>query len=188
MNYKKNIVLVSVVLFLSCQGKNISNPVDVQKEISELNTLSDRTEYLSKIAQIDQEIRDGKSSELLLKYGNNSPQLLQFYSKMDSIDRLNLKRVELFLSKFGYPNLDSIPKEANITPWLVIHHSSDFNKRKEFFPILYQAYHDGNVDTDQFELYLGRTYQMEFGKYPSGEGAYNPNEKIKKLIKELKLE
>ena len=70
---------------------------------------------------------------------------------------------------------------------MVIHHSSNLKKIKEFFPILNKAHIDGNIKTDQFEMYLGRTCLIEFGSYPSGEGAYDPNEKIKKLIKELDL-
>ncbi|RTE52284.1 hypothetical protein EHW67_19065 [Arenibacter aquaticus] len=77
--------------------------------------------------------------------------------------------------------------EAAMALWIVIHHSTDVDKRKGFFSVLYQAYNNGFINTDQFELYLGRTYKLEFGTYPYGEGAYDPNEKINRLIEELNL-
>lgn len=183
----KNITFYLILLFLSCQDNPSYQTIDVKKEIAELKTHSEKISYLEKIYKIDQDVRDGKSSELILKYGIGSPEVLEFYSKMDSIDKLNLERIKVYLNEFGYPDSTYVTREAKITPWLVIQHSTDINKRKEFFPILYTAYSKGNIDTDQFEMYLGRTYQMEFGNYPFGEGAYDPKEKINRLIKELNL-
>tara|TARA_R110000868_G_scaffold411291_1_gene702876 strand:- start:3359 stop:3928 length:570 start_codon:yes stop_codon:yes gene_type:complete len=187
MNRGKYITLYLILLFLSCQENTSYQPVDVKKEIAELKTKSEKISYLEKIYKIDQDIRDGKSSDLILKYGIESPEILEFYSKMDSIDKLNLERIEIYLKEFGYPDSTYVKIEAKIAPWLVIQHSTDIDKRKQFFPILYTAYNEGNIDTDQIEMYLGRTYQMVFGKYPFGEGAYDPNEKINRLIKELNL-
>ena len=172
----------------ACNENSPKIPINVEKEIADLKTTAEKTAYLLKIYSSDQDIRDGRSSELILKYGHNSPEVLSFYSKMDSIDQLNLKRIELYLKTFGYPNFNSEKREAAITPWLVIQHSTDIEIRKGFFPILHKAFIDGNIDTDQFEMFLGRTYQMEYGVYPSAEGAYNPDEKIARLIKELNLE
>ena len=104
---KKILVLIVITLLFECRKNTFGKPIDIKKEITELNTISERTEYLEKIYLTDQEIRDGKSSQLILKYGNDSPEVLDFYSKADSTDALNLRRIEFYLKKFGYPSLDS---------------------------------------------------------------------------------
>ena len=183
----KRILLCLALCSLGCKDKTSENPLPINEEIAALKTIGQKNDYLEKIHQADQDIRDGRDSELVLKYGLDSPEVKSFYSKMDSIDALNLEKIELYLKEFGYPNKDSVTTEAAIAPWIVIHHSTDVDKRKGFFTDLFQAYNDGFINTDQFELYLGRTYKLEFGTYPFGEGAYDPIEKINRLIEELNL-
>jgi hypothetical protein len=81
-----------------------------------------------------------------------------------------------------------VSSKALSTPWVVIQHSSSLSDRLKHFNTLHQAYIDGNIDIIQFDLYLGRTYQMKFGKYPKWEGPYKPEEKVNWLIKEIGLE
>jgi hypothetical protein len=183
----KSLLLCFALYSVGCQDQDSKTPLPINEEIAALKTLVQKNDYLEKIYQADQDIRDGKSSELILKYGLDSPEVLSFNSEMDSIDRLNLKKVEFYLKEFGYPSTDSVTREAAMAPWIVIHHSTDVDKRKRFFTDLFQAYNDGFINTDQFELYLGRTYKLEFGTYPFGEGAYDPIEKINGLIEALNL-
>lgn len=173
---------------LGCQQYNKNEEIDVDKEIAALQSLSEKETYLESIFRSDQDIRNGEDSELLLKYGKNSKELQTFYKKMDSIDRLNLKRVETYLAQFEYPDKEAFSQNATITPWLVIHHSSNLQTRKEYFKILKQSYFNGDINSNQLDLYLGRTYQIKNGKYPAWEGPYKPDEKINWLIKELNLE
>lgn len=111
----------------------------------------------------------------------------EHYKIMDSIDRLNYGRIDLYLNTFGYPDKDSVSTQASATPWLVIHHSN-LSKRLRHYITLNKAYKNGNIDVMQFDLYLGRTYQMKFGKHPKWEGPYKPEEKIEWLINELKID
>ena len=183
----KRFLLCFALCSLGCKDKDSENPLPINEEIAALKTLGQKNDYLEKIFRADQDIRDGRDSELVLKYGLDSPEVKSFHSKMESIDALNLEKIELYLKEFGYPNKDSVTTEAAMAPWIVIHHSMDVDKRKGFFSVLYQAYNDGFINTDQLELYLGRTYKFEYGTYPSGEGAYDPIEKINRLIEELNL-
>lgn len=177
----------SLIAFLGCQDLDKREPVDVESEITALKSASAQEKYLEAIHQSDQEIRSGESSEILLEFGKDSEELQAFTQKMDSVDDLNLERIDLYLDKFGYPDIDSFSNKANIAPWLVIHHQTDPQTRKDYFPLLKEAYDDGDINSTQFEMYLGRTYQMLNGKYPASEGSYKPEEKINWLIEELGL-
>ena len=173
--------------FIGCDKINEKKSVDVNQEIAELKSSSDKESYLEYIYKTDQDIRDERSSEIVLKHGKNSTEYQNFVFQIDSIDKLNLKRIDLYLSTFGYPSKDSVSNFALTAPWVVIQHSTDIQDRKRFFPVLKNAYENKKINSDQFELYLGRTYQFEFGKYPSSEGAYQIDDKINRLIKELNL-
>lgn len=185
--YIKSILLCLALCSLGCKDQASEKPLPIKEEIAALKTIDQKNDYLEKIFRADQDIRDGRDSELILKYGLDSPEVKSFNSKMESIDALNLEKIEYYLKEFGYPSSDSVTREAAMAPWIVIHHLTDVHKRKGFFSDLFQAYNNGNINLDQFELYLGRTYKLEFGTYPFGEGAYDPTEKINRLIKELGL-
>lgn len=182
------ILIIFLATSISCQREVTTKPVNVEEETAALKSDADREKYLEAIFASDQNIRNGEDSEILLQYGEDSEELRAFYRRMDSIDNLNFQRVEAYLEKFGYPHIDSVSQNANLTPWLVIHHSTDVQSRKSNFKVLNEAYRSGNLNSNQFDLYLGRTYQLINGEYPKTEGAYIPEEKINRLIKELNLE
>lgn len=185
--FKKIFLIIFLTTTISCQNPPKNDTSNVEEEIAALKSNADREKYLESIFEADQNIRNGESSEILFKYGKKSKELKAFYKKMDSIDKLNLNRVETYLKKFGYPQIDSVSQNANLTPWLVIQHSADIQTRKSNFQVLNEAYKNKNLNANQFDLYLGRTYEIINGTYPRTEGPYNPEEKIARLIKELNL-
>lgn len=138
--------------------------VNVEEETAALKSGADREKNLEAIFESDQNIRNREGSEILLKNGADSEELRAFYSRIDSIDNLNFHRVEVYLVKFGYPHIDSVSKNANLTPWLIIHHSTDVQSGKSKFKVLNEAYRCGNLNSNQFDLYLGRTYQFINGE------------------------
>ncbi|MFN2262309.1 MAG: DUF6624 domain-containing protein [Psychroflexus sp.] len=185
---KKIFLILILIISQSCKKSIDKKSVDVEYEIENLKTTTDKNNYLEYIYDLDQKIRNGESSELLVNFGESSIQYQNFLFKMDSIDNLNYERIDLFLMNFNYPNKDSVSKKAVSSPWLVIHHNSDNKKRKKHFKKLLQAYENENIDVDQFDLYLRRTYRIEFGENLSWEGAYNPDDKIDWMIKEMNFE
>lgn len=184
---KRILLLFTLIVILCCEKSINKDTVNIDNEISKLINNSEKISYLEMIYNLDQNIRDGEGSEIFLKYGQNSSEDLAFGERMDSIDNLNFERIDLYLRTFGYPDKDSVTEIALATPWLVIHHNSNNSKRKKHFKLLYKAYQDKNIDSDQFDLYLRRTYNIEFGEFPRWEGAYKPEDKINWLIKELGL-
>lgn len=93
------------------------------------------------IFDLDQNIRINNDAEL----NPGSVAERAHYHKMDSIDKLNYRRIDLYLSTFGYPQKDSVTSKALSTPWIVIHHSN-LSDRLAQFKTLYKAYRNNNID------------------------------------------
>lgn len=179
----KSILSMLIILLLSCNFESEKDFVNINQEINSLSNYSEKNEYLEMILNLDQNIRKNNDAELALATFAHD----EHYRKMDSIDKLNYKRIDAYLSKFEYPDIDSVSLNASLAPWIVIHHSN-LEKRNKHFKVLNKAYNDSNLDVSKFDFYLGRTYQMEYGEYPKWEGPYKPEEKIEWLIKELGYE
>lgn len=182
------LLMLTLMVFSSCKEVEKKEAANIDDEISVLKNNDQKTLYLEMILNVDQSIRDGKSSEIMLEHGQNSREYQEFIDEMDSIDDLNFKRIDQYLKTFGYPDKDSVTDYALDAPWLVIHHNLNNSKRKKHFSRLHKAYKEGNINSEQFDLYLSRTYNIEFSDYPRWEGAYKPDDKIKWMIKELDLQ
>ena len=68
----KRLLLCFALCSLGCKDKASDNPLPIKDEIAALKTLGQKIDYLEKIHQADQDIRDGRDSELVLKYGLDS--------------------------------------------------------------------------------------------------------------------
>ncbi|PZW39151.1 hypothetical protein LX95_02292 [Mesonia algae] len=185
INLKNIFYTILILLFFSC-NINSKKEIDDLEEISSLKNNSEKELFLTEIFNFDQSMRGEKSSNILLKFGKNSKQYKKYLIKMDSLDKVNLKKIKRYLNKFGYPNSNTFTEKANITPWVVIHHS-DLKTRLSYYPNLKKAYQESNLSIDHFELYLTRTFLMQKGYYPNSEGVYNREKKIEYLINELNL-
>lgn len=178
-----NTSILLIVFLFSCNSKVEQSTVNINQEINSLSNYSEKNGYLEMIFDLDQNIR--RNNEAELQPGSIADR--EHHLKMDSIDRLNFKRIDLYLNTYGYPKKDSVSSNASMAPWIVIHHSN-YNKRIKHFNVLSKAYKAGDIDIMQFDFYLGRTYQMKFGEYPKWDGPYKPEEKVGWLIQELDLE
>ncbi len=94
-----------------------------QKEIDQLQTDESKRKYLEKIFEDDQWVRDSKKrSEVLLKYGQNSKEYIEFSKIRWEVDSKNLVKIESYLQTYGYP-ASVMGENATDAPWLVLHHS-----------------------------------------------------------------
>lgn len=92
-------VLFLLLFISSCQTpQEIDNRI-LTIEINKLSNYKDKSIYLESIYDVDQNIRQNDKPELDI----NSKSSHQHYKKMDSIDDLNFRRIDLYLKKFGYP-------------------------------------------------------------------------------------
>jgi len=159
----------------------------IEQQIEGLETGEDKRRFLEKILEDDQKVRDGKDSELMLKYGKDSKEHMEYVQAQWRQDEINLIKIEKYLEKFGYPSKNELGKDAAIAPWLVIHHSTDTQIRNRNFEVLYEAYLREDIDATAMSLYLGRTYEFTYGKRFRMESPYKSEDEINQLIKELDL-
>jgi hypothetical protein len=187
MKVVKLILMIAIILTISCKG--IKEPSKSENTISSLKTIEDKRTFLEQILKDDQLVRDSeKSYDLMVKYGNNSKEHLEYFKAQWRQDAINLQKIEGYLKEFGYPKKNELGEDAAITPWLVIHHASEIDERNRNFEFLYKAYLTEDIGDSAITMYLSRTYQISFSEEFEIEGAYQLEAEINQLIQKLGLE
>ncbi len=170
-----------------CAQKNEFDIKEIDATIATLETIDSKKAYLDNISKEDQKLRKDQGSKIIIEFGDNSNEHIEFMKRLNQLDSLNYLKVDRYLLKHGYPNKMEYGQEACIAPWMVIHHSNSIEKRNKHFDLLYSAYKDEDLDYNAFSLYLGRTYKMIFNQRFRTNGNRTQNEEIDDLIKELGL-
>jgi hypothetical protein len=186
MKVGKLILMIALVLIISCKSsKEASNS---ENSIGNLKTIENKRSFLEQILKDDQMVRDSeKSYNLMVKYGKDSKEYLEYFEAQWKQDAINLQKIEDYLKAFGYPKKAELGEDAAITPWLVIHHTGDIDKRNRNFEYLYKAYLTGDIDDSQITMYLGRTHRISFSEEFEIEGEYQLEKEINQLIQKLGL-
>jgi hypothetical protein len=159
----------------------------MKKEIENLTTAASKNSYLEQILKDDQKVRGDEEQELLLKYGKDSKEVMEYTKAQWTMDSTNLLKITSFLQAYGYPSKEKLGKEVATAPWIVIQHCTDPYTRNFYFEDLYDAYLNEDLDYNQMSLYLGRTYDFIFRKSFEMESPFKPNDKIDALIEALDL-
>ena len=101
------ITLTIITIFGSNAQVNIKESEksnDITEEIRRLETDSAKIIYLEKIFKDDQFVRNGQiSAVLMLKYGRDSKEYMEYVNTQLEQDEINLKKVEKYLEIHGYP-------------------------------------------------------------------------------------
>ena len=169
----KRSALITLLLFafLSCRNEADSA---LEQEIAALNTIEKRKAYLEAINDDDQGVRQGNTEG----------------KKMMQADATNMQKIAKYLEMYGYPKRAEVGKIAALTPWLVIHHQPSYNNdeiRHRYFPMLYQAYRDGDLEGSAFWLFLDRMYYFEHGERFKMKSPYMEADAIDSMIQVLNL-
>lgn len=86
-----NKILIFIFFFLvSCKDKNLTN---YQNEIDQLSTYKKQSEYLERIYNLDQNIRE-EGANILQKTGDRSIEYVNNRDSMMSLDEINLAKIE----------------------------------------------------------------------------------------------
>ena len=148
----------------------------LQEEIDDLTSDILKKEYLEAIRYEDQSVRNDPKRKM----------------NTQSTDASNLKKIEAYLAKYGYPAKELLGSKAAETPWLVIHHQpmkdgQEANIRRKHFSVIYQAYLDGHIPDGAVSFYLNRIYHAEKGKRFEIESPYMPQDELDQLMAALNL-
>jgi len=191
MKIGKIILSILLISIFACQGKvNEAGKriKEIENEIRQLETTNAKKIYLEKILEEDQAVRDSeKSAALMLKFGKDSEEHMEYVKTQWKQDEINLNKIEKYLEIHGYPE-KAMGDLATTTPWMVIHHAQGYETRERNFEIVYEAYLKGDIDDGAISFYLGRMYQIKNGERLIMESPYKAEDEINQLIKELSLE
>lgn len=187
---KPQLVLFFIIIvgLQSCHQAPFSETVPYSEEVEKLASNDEKRSFLETILELDQEVRSSSvEAKLIAEFGYNSDKHMGFIEKQWAQDEINLLKVEAFIEEYGYPRIAELGKDAAITPWLVIHHSTDMEKRLAHFSVLYGAYLTQDIKDIALSMYLERTYKFIHRESITMEDPYTTDEKIDRLIEKLDL-
>jgi len=179
---------IILVALLGCQETPKNDYADIDKEIEGLKTVGAKKQFLEKIMEDDQKVRDGSGAEIMLEYGKDSKEYRNYMEAQWQQDEINLVKIEKYLNKYGHPKRNELGETAAATPWAVIHHAEGYEDRERNFEYVYGAYLNGDIDDGMMSFYLGRMYQIKKGQRLKMESPYRPEDEINQLIRELNLQ
>jgi hypothetical protein len=179
--------IIGLILLIGCSQKSDINYVEIENEITNLESLGEKKTYLEQILEDDQSVRNPqKSSEIINEFGRNSKEYHDYGKAMRQQDDINLFKIEKYLSIHGYPDKE-MGQMAITAPWMVIHHAQGYEARERNFGIIYSAYKNGSIDVDALSFYLGRMYELKFGERHRMENPYQMEDEVVQLMKKLEI-
>jgi len=187
-----NYILIAFLCFQTVIGY-------AQKEDSLLNVIKSTNleflpttqrnqDYLETIFKLDQEIRNAVTI-VLQQDGLESKAYENIIEKQKEIDRYLFNKMVDYLTIYGHPSAE-LGEIACFTPLLIFHHvsgtSEDLELKESFFPIFYQAYLKGSLESNSIYFYLFRLHSQIFNR--EFESELNEENQIEFLIQLLHLQ
>ena len=187
MNKVLTILIASISVLFCCNNQKVNIANKYIEEIASLNSNELKKKYLEKVLIDDQKVRGPKGQDLMLQYGKDSKEHMDYIRKQWSQDSINLLKVENYFELYGYPD-KALGDKATTAPWMVIHHSQEYGAREANFETIYRAYIDGDIDSGAISFFLGRMYRMKYGSRLEMQNPFTAEDEIEKLITGLELE
>lgn len=175
-------------MLLGCKNPNEQVLLDFDEAIENLTTDALKKEYLEAIFRADQAVRDAQEEfRITSRYGRDSKEYRDYLNEMNQTDFVNLQKVETYLHYYYHPSKKALGEIAALTPWVVVHHQSEYEPRIANFNHLYSGYKNSDLEEGSFSMYLARMYQMKNGERLDMGGPHKEKDKIERLIEELDL-
>jgi hypothetical protein len=121
------------------------------EEIIESSLNKELVAILDTIHQEDQKYRE-ESQVLEKKYGWDSKEVKDVWKTINTIDSINLIKVEKILAEYGWLSADIVGEQGNRTLFLVIQHSPDYKVQQKYLPMMREAVKKGNADSKRLAL------------------------------------
>jgi len=175
--------LILLLLIASCINIDTSK---IDTEVAALNTADKQAIFLEEIHDLDQKVRTDARA-IQVKFGFNSKEHREAETHMNKTDLENLAKIEAYFKHFGHPKKDIHGKLAAGTPWLVLHHQSDYGPREDNFPFIYKAFKEEDIDGGAFTFFLNRMYDWKFDERIKYEGSFTEKFEIDTITRALNL-
>lgn len=181
-NLVQAVVCSSSILMLAC---SYQASVDTS-EIDSLTTVEQQANFLIELARLDQKVRLEEDS-VLDAFGPEGREYEAAWRNISDTDRANSRKIEYYLQKHGYPSVKQHGVQACDAPFLIAHHSSDYDQKVRLYPFLNSAWKSGDLPGGQFTFFLNRMYRERFGRSIEWNRPFFEQEEIDTLIYELDL-
>jgi len=169
----KHLTLITLFIFAFFSCKNEAD-IALEQEITALDIVEKRKAYLEAIFAEDQDVRQGNTSR----------------QERHKADASNMKKIAKYLDIHGHPKRAEVGEIAALTPWSVIHHQPGRRNdkiRRKYFPVLYQAYWDEDIDGGKMWRFLDRMYFTKHGERFIMKSPYKEEDAIDSLVQKLEL-
>ena len=145
---------------------------------------------LDSIYNIDQTFREilNDNSDKTIRFLKEQGYTLEEFQKNSWLiiikhDKLNLKRIEKIIDKYGYPSIQLVGKPTNKAVWFVIQHS-DKEIIEKYFPLIERAGKKNDIPMTlvammQDRLLMYQEKEQIYGTQGSGREIINPISKTK---------
>lgn len=140
------------ILRQSSLAKTFQDYIDQQKIAEGRNPMLERE--LKQIFVDDQRPRL-QIDTIGKQYGFKSAQAQPIWEQMRQVDSLNLPKIELIISQYGYPGKSLVGEKQNETAWLVIQHAP-LAVQEKYLPMLQQAAANGQLSKASVALTVDR--------------------------------
>lgn len=180
-------IFLFICVFFQCNNLSNNRFEEIKSTLDKIDTDQEIELTLQRIYNEDQKLRM-RLKPIMEEYGVKSEEYKNLWADIKESDEENLYKIEYLLTKFGYPKKPIYSNTARKTPILVIHHSENYQIREKYFPMIYQAWKNGHIESFM-ELFLIRMADLKFQR----KSEINIDELIdnelliEKLIDELNL-
>lgn len=159
------------------------------KEIEELHTTKDKSAYLANLLDEDQALRTGKSSELMLKYGRDSPEYRTYVKETQAANGLVFMKMKTYLQKHGCPqNRNEYSGQALTAIPIIIGHNHHYDELKELLLVLYNCYQELRFPLDDLLWVMGELYESKYHHtYDMSTSVFRSEQQFHELNDTLKL-
>lgn len=182
MSLRSSFLLLFLVF--ACQEKTSEDDVAL---IRSLDTAEKQMEFLSTIANKDQEVRHADITAIE-NYGQNSKEHKATTQNMLAVDADNLAKIQEYLNQHGHPTVMTHGERESLVPWLVTYHASGgFGPKMKIFPFLLKGYKGGDLDSSSLVTILEKMHIEKFGKSVEWYRSMTDAEKIELLMTSMDL-
>lgn len=179
------------IFFLSLYSCEINKSDSNRNLILSLDTSVEKENFLAKIFDEDQNIRDPEIEYNILKrneFDRRSEEFQSHLKKMYSKDSLNVQKLILYFESHGFPQFENKNSKAYSAIFAVAIHQNKENQRV-LFPWLYKGYNQGYFEPKFLSSVLMRMHDSVFNKrLEINENGQSDDELIRILIEKLNLE
>jgi len=180
------LIFVLILMSISC---NQTNDISLDKaelvEIDELKTHSHKSEFLTALFRVDQEIRNNEhENNIITKFGYKSKEHKEVRKANSIKDRKNYLKLKTYLKKYGYPELEFNYDKVGVNgiPY-IIGHTGNVSEMKEVFPIIHNAYKNKKCPIDDVVWVLSEMYESKHGElYDMKTNRFTVEQEYKELM------